>query len=124
MAFAFEEKGMFDKAMAAHIKAVTLWNEPPEAVAELKRAFAKNGIKGYWQARLEQFKTRPHLKNFPAQNQAFCYAKIGDKERALEWLNASFQRRERYLTTARILPVFEILHDDSRFQDLVRQMRH
>ncbi len=122
MAFAFEEKGMFDDALAAHIKAVTLWNEPPEAVAELERAFAKKGIKGYWQARLEQFKTRPHLKNFPAQSRAFCYAKIGDKERAIEWLNASFQRRERHLTTARISPVFELLYDDSRFLDLVRRM--
>ncbi len=122
MAFAFEEKGMFDEALAAHIKAVTLWNEPSDAVEELERAFAKKGIKGYWQARLEQFKTRPHLKNSPAQSQAFCYAKLGDKERALEWLNLSFQRRERYLTTARISPAFELLYDDSRFQDLVRRM--
>ncbi len=122
LAFAYEEKKMFADALAAHLKAITLWNEPPDAVAELKNAFAKEGIKGYWKMRLEQFQTRPHLKNYPAQSQAFCYAKIGDKEGALEWLNISFQRRERYLTTARLSPVFNLLHDDPRFHDLFRQM--
>ena len=114
---------MFKDALAAHIKAITLWNEPPEAVTELEQAFAKKGIKGFWQMRLEQFKTRPHLKNYPAESQAFCYAKLGDKEHALEWLNISFQRRERYVTTIRLSPVFDLLHDDPRFQNLLHRMR-
>ncbi len=122
LAFAYEGKEMFAEALAAHIKAVTLWNEPPDAVAELERAFAKNGIKGYWQKRLEQFQKLPHLKNYPAQSQAWCYAKVGDREKALEWLNKSFERRERHLTTAKISPVFNLLHDDLRFQGLVRRM--
>ncbi|MGI8786427.1 MAG: winged helix-turn-helix domain-containing tetratricopeptide repeat protein [Pyrinomonadaceae bacterium] len=122
LAFAYEEKEMFADAMAAHIKAITLWNEPRDAVVELEQAFAKNGIKGFWQTRLEQFKTYPHLKNYPAESQAFCYAKLGDKEHALEWLNLSFQQRERYLTTVRLSPVFDLLRDEPRFQELRRQM--
>ncbi len=122
LAFAYEEKKMFNEALAAHIKAVTLWGEPPYAIAELEQAFKRKGINGYWQMRLEQFKTRDYLKNYPAQSQAWCYAKIGDKEHALEWLNKSFERRERFLTTAKTSPTFDLLHDDLRFQDLVNRM--
>jgi hypothetical protein len=66
--------------------------------------------------------TRPHLKNYPAYSTAWCYARTGDKAGALDQLEKSFQRRERYLPTAKTSPIFDLLRDEPRFQDLLKRI--
>ncbi len=122
LGFAYEQKGMNAEAVDSIAKAMTLFGEPVEHATEVKVAFTNGGIRGFWKKRIELVETKPYLKSFPAQGKAFIYARIGDKEKALEWLNKSYQRRERFLTTARITPDFDSLRDDPRFQEMIRKM--
>lgn len=55
-------------------------------------------------------------------NIAMNYAALGDKEKTIEFLEKAFQRRESSITHLAILPEFDDLHSDPRFQDLLKKI--
>ncbi|MEP6903267.1 MAG: hypothetical protein ABJA66_16070 [Actinomycetota bacterium] len=118
----YERKGMDAEASEALARTMTLFGEPPECAEEVKTAFKKSGMKGWWQKRLEQIETRPHLKNFQAYHKALVKIRLGDKEGALEALNQAFQRKDRLVTNAKYKLRLAPLREDPRFQNLIRQM--
>ena len=118
----YERKKMYPEASEALAKTMTLFGEPPECAEEDKAAFKKNGMQGWWQKRLEQIETRPHLKNFQAYHKATVKLRLGDNEGALEALNQAFQRRDRYIINAKYDPHLAPLQQDPRFQDLLLRM--
>ncbi len=118
----YERKGMDAEASETLAKTMLLFGEPPECADEVRAAFAKNGIKGWWQKRLEQIETRPHLKNFQAYHKALVKIRLDDKEGTLEALNQAFGRKDRLVIHAKYEPRFEPLRPDPRFQDLLRRM--
>ncbi len=123
LAFGYERKGMNAEAVNAFDKTMKLFGEPSDAVEELNKAFAKNGMRGFWEKRLEQIETRPHLKYFQAYNKALVQIRLGDVEAALKSLNQSCEQRDRWIVHAKYQPEFESLRQDSRFQDLLRRMK-
>jgi TolB-like protein/DNA-binding winged helix-turn-helix (wHTH) protein len=122
LALAYEGKGMNAEAAAAMGRSMTLFGEPPEMEAEVNDAFRKNGIKGFWQKRLEQVVTRPHLKNFQAYGKALLYVRLGDKEGTFKALEEAFQRRDRWVINAKYETRLAPLRQDPRFQDLLHRM--
>jgi len=50
------------------------------------------------------------------------YAEIGDREKALAWLEKSFEARQADLISMKIDPALDSLHDDARYQDLLRRV--
>ncbi len=52
---------------------------------------------------------------------AQLYARAGEKERALEWLERAFANRDPNMPYL-LLPRYDSLRDDPRFQDLLRRM--
>ena len=122
LGFSYERQGRFQEASDALARTMDLFGEPPECSREVRHAFEKNGMVGWWLKRKEQFETKPHLKYFPAYSKAFIYARVGDKERAIEWLAKSFDLRERFTAGTRLDPAFETLRDDSRFKELVTRL--
>jgi DNA-binding winged helix-turn-helix (wHTH) protein/TolB-like protein/Tfp pilus assembly protein PilF len=118
----FERKGMDAEASETLAKTMLLFGEPPECAEEVKTAFAKNGMKGWWQKRLEQIETRPHLKNFQAYHTALVKIRLSDKEGTLEALNQAFERKDRLIINAKYDPRLEPLRQEPRFLDLLRRM--
>ncbi len=118
----YERKGMYREASETLAKTMTLFGEPEECAEEVKAAFAKNGMSGWWKKRLEQIENRPHLKNFQAFYKALVKIRLGDKEGALEALNQAFQRKDRLIINAKYEPRLDALRQDARFQDLLRRM--
>jgi hypothetical protein len=53
---------------------------------------------------------------------AVIYAALGDKDKAIEWLEKAYAEREYYLTYAKVDPAFDPVRSDPRFQDLLRRM--
>jgi hypothetical protein len=51
---------------------------------------------------------------------AQLYAMLGQKDRTLEWLEKAYQDRSDDLVTVKVDPLFDFLHSDPRFQDLLR----
>ncbi len=119
----YEQKQMYPEAVDAFARTMTLFGEPPEIEKEVRKAFAENGMKGFWAKRLEQIENRPHLKKFQVYFKALVQIRLGDKEGTLESLGKSFRLRERGIISAKYDPRLKPLRQDPRFQDLLRRMR-
>lgn len=53
---------------------------------------------------------------------AIIYSDLGDKDKALFWLEKCYQGREHDLVFSRVWPMFNRLHSDPRYQDLMRRV--
>lgn len=91
-------------------------------MAALGRAYAASGIKGYWEKQLEL--ANEQLKQGPVSTQrmATIYTGLGDKDHAVEWLEKSYEERNSLLIFINVNPIFDSLHSNSRFADLVRRI--
>lgn len=53
---------------------------------------------------------------------ALIYAGLGEKDRALEWLEKGYREHDAGLVYLKIEPGFDPLRSDPRFKDLVRRV--
>ena len=51
------------------------------------------------------------------------YAGLEDKDQAFNWLQRAFQQREADLALVQVDPIFDGLHADPRYLDLLRRMK-
>lgn len=57
----------------------------------------------------------------PLPMRVLAYAGLGDAERLLETLEASFAKRSNLATTLKVDPVYDFVRDDPRFNDLMHR---
>ena len=55
---------------------------------------------------------------------ALTYLQLGEKDRAFEWLEKSYQERGEVLLYLKVDPRFDPLRSDPRFADLLRRVGH
>ena len=84
--------------------------------ALLRKAFRAEGATGFWQQLL---KSEREIGEFDSPQ---LYARLGDKQRALEWLDRNYEERRALGTLLNVDPAFNSLHSDQRFGNLVRRM--
>ena len=53
---------------------------------------------------------------------AFIYIGLGEKDKAFEWLEKTYEQREAWLDQLKVDPMFDSLRSDPRFQDLLDRM--
>ena len=124
---AYEGKGDYPNAIDAAGKLALAFGDKPEAVsarsATLRNAYAKSGPRGYWLTQLESLKE--DWKKNPGDGFSFApvYARLGDKDKAFEWLDKAYAAHSQDLTFSLLVePSFDSLHADPRFHDLLRRM--
>ena len=59
---------------------------------------------------------------FPPQEIAIIQLGIGDRDKALEWLEKAYDERFAYLIYLTVEPLFDPLHGDARFANLARRL--
>ncbi len=93
-----------------------------EFVSALEQGFRSGGWKGALskgiEARLPQRKTG----DSSAYRIAELYADLGDKERALQWLNTAYQERDGLLEGLKTDFLLDPLRSDPRFAELVQKV--
>ena len=124
---AYEGKGDYPNAIDAAGKLALAFGDKPEAVsarsATLRNAYAKSGPRGYWLTQLEFLKE--DWKKNPGDGFSFApvYARLGDQDKAFEWLDKAYAAHSQDLTFSLLVePSFDSLHADPRFHDLLRRM--
>jgi TolB-like protein/Tfp pilus assembly protein PilF len=122
LAQAYEQKQMFDDAVAEYLKARILDGGSPEEVAELKAAFARSGIRAYWQKALELLLKSSKSKRVAPYNIAAHYSRLGDNEKALEMLEKAYAEHSTAMIGLNLEFEFDGLRSDPRFKDLVRRV--
>jgi tetratricopeptide (TPR) repeat protein len=118
---AYYQKGMFSEAVEEFLKGRMQGGATLEEIAALKEAFAKRGIKGYLQKRIEQLKAGPQPEQ-QAVNIAGFYARLSEKDQAFEWLEKAYAGRSDRLVHLREELAFDNLRPDPRFADLLRRI--
>ncbi len=91
-------------------------------LAEIGCAVVEASIEGHDSARrrMEQVQERHHA------HEPFCiaagYAGIGDAHEAFRWLEEAFRKRDTMLRFIQVLHLFDALHDDPRYREILDRM--
>lgn len=117
----YMQKGLYDQAVAEFERYAVQRDFSPESVSLIKAAFLKAGIKGFWQAQIDlnARKQIPSLDNFFL---ASAYAELGNKSKALDYLNKAYAARELMMEFINVSTEFRDLRSEPRFQELLRNM--
>jgi serine/threonine-protein kinase len=123
VAEAYEAKGMPEAAFSSYQKWAEVAGFSAETIAALKRAFESGGMKGYWRKRLEmEKKEEAETGNVWPLTMAKIHARLGDRNEAFAWLEKVYAEREYHIALLKLDPVFDGLHSDPRFADLLRRI--
>ena len=114
------QRQMYDKAVDEFITANSLPGVASQDVPvdRLRDAYQAKGINGFWQVRLQ------HLTELIGAEWeiAECYAYLGDKEQALDWLQKAVDQHRFNAVFLFASPVFFELHQQPRYIDLADRM--
>lgn len=119
---AYEAKGMHDQAVAQFDKAGRLSGVPAEVLTEVNQAYAKFGWNAYLQATLSQFMKQPKGQEFPPFVIATYYARLGQKEETIAWLQRGYEERDFRMTLISVSFEFDSVRSDPRFVALVQKI--
>jgi eukaryotic-like serine/threonine-protein kinase len=122
LGLAYEQKSMFDQAVAAFHQAIIYSDSVPLYVAAAGHAYAAGGRRP--QAlkvlqRLEALSSKSYVSAFDI---ALIHLGLGDMDRAVEWLERAYQERSDGLVFLNVDPRLDRLRLDPRFGSLVRRV--
>lgn len=121
LGFAYETKGLSREAIAEYQKAREL-NDDPYVLGVLGHGYAASGRKDEAMKVVAEMHEVARQRYVPAYSFAQVYVGLGDKDRAFEWLEKSYQDRAYDITYLKVDPFFDSLHSDPRFTDLIRRI--
>ena len=119
---AYEQKGMYQEAIAELQTAINLSGGSPHMKAELGHAYAIAGETTQALDILNELKrgsTETHISSYDI---AVIHVGLGRKERALEALENAYQERSEWLRYLRVDPRLDPLRGDPRFEKLGDQI--
>jgi tetratricopeptide (TPR) repeat protein len=111
-------QGKDSEAFEWWMKSLALQKADEETVRAYQTAFQTSG----WQGVLRERANRFEKGNEPYFSGAGFNAQIGNKDKAFEYLEKSFQRREWGMAYLQVDPRLDPLRDDPRFAELVRRV--
>lgn len=118
---AYYQKGMLNEAVAEFLQGFAGTGSPPDDIAELRKAFASSGIRGFYQKRIEQFKAKPQTEQSSVDIAEF-YARLGEKDQAFAWLEKAYAQHSDGLVRLKEELGFDNIRSDPRFADLLRRI--
>ena len=123
LASALTEIGKYGEAIEQVQRGALLSGESPEqasaVTAEFLSAFRTGGPNGYWQKNLQATLREQEHGGAGSLDLATAYARVGDKEKSLEWLQKAYEERNGDITLVNSYPDYKCLHGDPRFSALV-----
>jgi adenylate cyclase len=116
-----EQQGKQAEAVAEWRKIMMLTGdaETSEAVG---RAFDSSSHRGALLEWLRLLKARAQTHYVPPMTFAVIYARLGDKEQTLAWLERAHEERAMLLIWLKVEPRYDFLRSDERFQELLRKL--
>jgi tetratricopeptide (TPR) repeat protein len=119
----YEQKGMYDEAIALYQKAINLTERTTGILGVLGHAYAASGRRGEALKILEELKEMSRQKYVSPYDLAVLYTGLGEKDRAIEQLHKAYQDRGNGLfIELKVEPLFDPLRSDPRFADLLQRM--
>ena len=100
----FEDLGRFDEAVEVYLQARSLGGDGPDRLQALRDSYNASGIRGYWRKRADHLAETAATEEVSPLSFAFIYARAGDKDQALAWMDKLTEsgQRDSPMTTATI----------------------
>jgi serine/threonine-protein kinase len=122
LSYAYLGKGQYQQAIEESKKAWELSNKQTVWAVLLARAYALGGEQAEARKILAQLLARSRQTYVPPYFIAAVYAALGDKERALQWLDKAYTEHDLYVTWIKVDPAVDPLRSDARFRQLTKRM--
>jgi TolB-like protein/Tfp pilus assembly protein PilF len=118
----YAQKGMYGKALSVLKKALSVNASNLLLVAALGHTYALSGDRAKALDMLKELKGLRKKRYIPAIYFAAIYAGLLEKDQAFAWLEKGFQERSDGMTYLKIERLFDSLHSDPRYQDLMKRV--
>ncbi|MEP6787094.1 MAG: tetratricopeptide repeat protein [Acidobacteriota bacterium] len=122
LGMAYDRKGMYKESIVENQRSAELSGGFPGIVG-LGHAYAASGqrdealkIIAKMEEQIRSGNTKPSL------GLAIIYAGLNDRDKAFEWLEKAFQRRDEGILYLKCQPYFDNLHSDVRYADLLKRI--
>ncbi|MGH8174407.1 MAG: winged helix-turn-helix domain-containing protein [Rhodanobacteraceae bacterium] len=112
-----------DEAIAEFTKARDSSGGSLQAVSMLGYAKARAGDTAAARALVEELEARAQKQYVPATSIATIYAGLGDSDKAIEWLQRSYEQRDVRMSFLKVDRRWDALRSDPRFIEIARQMK-
>ena len=116
---AYANKGMYKEAVSVYAKQKRLEGEAPAEAEAIKEAYASGSWQGFLRHRVMAMEAQPQPV---AEEVASFYARLGDVDRAMSWLQKAYERRSARLTLLKVDPRYDNLRKDPRFAELLQRV--
>jgi serine/threonine protein kinase/Flp pilus assembly protein TadD len=118
----YYQKGMYTDAIKEYETAIKLMGRDPSALALLGCAYAAQGKQADALKLLEEMKGIAKEKYVSPYDLALLYTSLGQKQEAIQQLNKAYEERSGWTIYVRVEPMFDSLHAERGFSDLVRRL--
>jgi adenylate cyclase len=122
LGWCYEQKRMYGEAVEEYLKEKAVHGVSKEELSMLGQVFAKSGMKGLIRVELKSTMAESKDQYVKPFEIAQLYARLGENDRALQWLEKVYQERGHDLIFMKVDPRVDSLRSDPRFQDLLRRM--
>lgn len=116
------EKGMYADAIASARRATELSPAQTVSIAYEGFALARSGDRAGAQANLDKLLKLSTERFVPGTHIALIYVGLGEREKALEWLEKGFEQRDPKMTFLKVEPKWADLRSEPRFIELMKKM--
>jgi TolB-like protein/DNA-binding winged helix-turn-helix (wHTH) protein len=116
MSLVYEKKGMLPQAVEAD-----LFDMKEPYATTMRSAFRRGGWTAYQRARISILSPH-HLECF-AYEVGLSYLRIGDRDRAIPWLNRAIDEQCFWTLWLKVNPVLDDFRSDPRYHDLLRRAK-
>jgi tetratricopeptide (TPR) repeat protein len=116
------QKGMYQEAVGAYLKANALENNYPGFSPEIAYVHACSGKRALALEMLADIQKKTGGRDPSPYQAALIYAALGENDQAFRRLGEAHRKHDRFMTHLRVDPRLDPLRSDPRFQDLVHRM--
>lgn len=121
MELCYQIKGQSEESFAQFDEEMKRAQTPGSALEAYHRAFAKSGMRGVWELRIQNLERDARQKGRSYQ-MAAGYSMIGNADRALFWLERAVGDREGWVGFINVDPAFDSLQSNARFRSLTERL--
>jgi DNA-binding winged helix-turn-helix (wHTH) protein/TolB-like protein/tetratricopeptide (TPR) repeat protein len=118
----YEQQRDLNRAASEFLQAKTLAGGSARDLSAERNALETSGYAGFFRERLSELTEKSKHAYVSPYEFADVYIRLGEKDRAVQWLEGAYGERCPYLVNLQIEPRMDFLRSDPRFQDLLRRL--
>lgn len=112
----YAETGKYDLAIETHKKGIAI---SPDYLSGLGTAYARAGRRDEALAVAAELE---RLKSYPSTDLADIYAVLGDKDKAIYWIEDAYRQHNDFLPWIKQNSIYNSLQNDPRFEEIVSKL--